>query len=501
MSDRKIRRIVIAGGGTAGWMTAAALSNATQGNCPIILIESDAIGTVGVGEATIPPIKLFNQVLGVEEGEFLRRTKGSFKLGIQFVNWAKQGHAYFHPFGPHGRQFDMVSLHHHWLKARAEGDRSSLDDHSMAWAAARRNRFAPPVQDLRNVLSTYLHAYHFDAGLYAAFLREYSEARGVVRREGMISTVHLRPGDGFVDSVQMENGERVSGDLFIDCSGFRGLLIGEALEVGYDDWSHWLPCDRAVAVQCAGGGEFTPYTRSIARTAGWQWRIPLQHRIGNGYVFCSRYLSDDEATATLLANLDGEPLTDPRILKFTTGRRQKFWNKNVVAVGLSSGFMEPLESTSLHLIQSAISRLMGMFPDRDFDPRVIEEYNRITVNEFERIRDFLILHYKLTSRDDAALWRYCGGMSVPEPLQNKIDHFRTYGRLLADGPADLFGPDSWLAVHIGQMNLPQCTDPMLAFRAIDGRAWLGKLRAAMAAAAENLPTHQQYIDRYCKATR
>jgi tryptophan halogenase len=497
-SERSIRRIVIVGGGSAGWMSAAALANSIQGGCKIILVESEAIGTVGVGEATIPPIRLFNRVLGLDEQEFMRRTKGTFKLGIQFVDWARKEHSYFHPFGPHGRNFDLVSLHHHWLKARAEGEQVGLEEYSMAWAAASRNRFAPPTQDPRNVLSTYDYAYHFDAGLYAAYLREYSEARGVERKEGKITDVRLNPDSGFVEAVQMDNGDLVEGDLFIDCSGFRSLLLGEALKVGFQDWSHWLPCDRAVAVPCALGGDFTPYTRSTAHAAGWQWRIPLQHRTGNGYVYCSRFISDDEATATLLANLDGEPLAVPRVLKFTTGRRERFWEKNVIAVGLSSGFMEPLESTSLHLVQSAISRLLGLFPDRDFDPKVIEEYNRITVNEFERIRDFLIMHYKLTSRDDSPLWRYCSGMSIPDTLTNKLHHFRAYGRLVADS-ADLFGPDSWLAVHIGQDNWPQRTDPLLSYRTVDGRAWLAKLRTAMTAAAEQMPSHREFIARHCAA--
>lgn len=496
--DRRIRRIVIVGGGSAGWMSAAALANGTEGRCAITLIESDTIGTVGVGEATIPPIRLFNRVLGLDEREFLRRTKGTFKLGIQFIDWSRREHSYFHPFGPHGRNFDTVSLHHHWLKARAEGEQTPLQDYSMAWAAASRNRFAPPIQDPRNVLSTYDYAYHFDAGLYAAYLREYSEAKGVQRREGKITDVQLNPENGFVQSVQMENGDCVEGDLFLDCSGFRGLLIGDTLKVGYRDWSEWLPCDRAVTVPSAPVGDLTPYTRSTAHAAGWQWRIPLQHRTGNGYVYCSRFISDDEAAKTLMNNLDGEPLAEPRVLQFTTGRRETFWEKNVIAVGLSSGFMEPLESTSLHLVQAAVSRLLGLFPDRDFDPGVMDEYNRITVNEFERIRDFLILHYKLTERDDSPLWRYCRDMKVPETLEYKLHHFRAYGRLVADG-ADLFGPDSWLAVHIGQNNWPQRTDPLLAFRTADGQAWLAKLRAAMAAAAEQMPDHQAFIARHCMA--
>ena len=382
INSRNIRSIVIAGGGTAGWMTAAALSNALQANCHITLIESDDIGTVGVGEATIPPIRLFNDTLGIDENEFIKATQGSFKLGIQFIHWSKLDHTYFHPFGTFGRDFDMVPLHQHWLKQRAQGDAPNLDNLCMAWAAAKAGRFAKPLPDPRNVLSTYDYAYHFDAGLYARFLRGYAEPRGVTRIEGKIAAVAQHSETGFIKQVTLEDGRSFAGDLFIDCSGFRGLLIEGALQTGYQDWTHWLPCDRAMAVPCASSADFTPYTRSTARTAGWQWRIPLQHRTGNGYVYCSKFISDDEVAAILLANLDGKALAAPRPLRFTTGRRNLFWNKNVIAIGLSSGFMEPLESTSIHLIQAGIAKLLALFPTRDFDPLVTNEYNRIAINEF-----------------------------------------------------------------------------------------------------------------------
>ena len=498
VSEKAIRSVVIVGGGTAGWMTAAALANALKADCAITLIESDEIGTVGVGEATIPPIRTFNESLGIAENDFLKATQGSFKLGIQFVDWGKQNHSYFHPFGSFGRDFDMVPLHQYWLAAQAQGDAPALDDLCMAWAAAKRGKFARPSGDPRNVLSTFDYAYHFDAGLYARFLRSYAEQRGVKRIEGKIATVSQNGESGHVDAVSLEDGRSFAGDLFIDCSGFRGLLIEEALHTGYLDWTHWLPCDRAYAVPCESTPDFTPYTRSTARAAGWQWRIPLQHRTGNGHVFCSSFISEQGAADVLMANLDGTALADPRLLKFATGRRTLFWNKNVIAIGLSGGFMEPLESTSIHLIQAGIAKLLALFPDRDFDPLVTDEYNRIAINEFERIRDFIILHYKLTERVDSELWRYCGAMDVPDTVTWKIEHFRRYGRLLARD-ADLFGAPSWLAVHIGQGNVPEATAPLLEHRANDSSAWLKKLEAAMAAAADGMPTHQQWIDQHCKA--
>ena len=497
-TPRSLRSIVIVGGGSAGWMAAAALSRALTQGCSITLIESDEIGTVGVGEATIPPIQTFNQMLGLDENEFLKRTQGSFKLGIEFVDWARLGHRYFHPFGPHGHQFDLSPQHQHWLRGRQRPGAAGLDEHSMAWAAASRGRFDKPSRDPRTVQSTFDYAYHFDAGLYARYLREVSEARGVRRIEGKIAHVGLRATDGFVDSVRLADGRGFVGDLFIDCSGFRGLLIEDALHTGYEDWTHWLPCDRALAVPCASVAALTPYTRSTARTAGWQWRIPLQHRTGNGYVYASQHISDDEAAATLLAGLDGRALADPRPLRFTTGRRKLFWNKNVIALGLASGFMEPLESTSLHLVQSGISRLLALFPDRDFDPLVTAEFNRIAINEFERIRDFIILHYKLTTRTDSALWRYCAAMSVPDTLQYKIDHFKRHGRLVTEG-MELFGPASWLAVQVGQLNWPERHDPIIDLRNVDGDAILARMRQAMAQAAQSMPTHEAYIQRHCAA--
>ena len=377
----------------------------------------------------------------------------------------------------------MLPLHQYWLAAQAKGEAPQLQDLCMAWAAASRGKFAPPLTEQRSVLSTYDYAYHFDAGLYARYLRQYAEARGVIRIEGKIGGAALNAETGRVSHVTLQDGRQIEGDLFVDCSGFRGLLIEGALETGYQDWRHWLPCDSAYAVPCARAAAFTPYTRSTAREAGWQWRIPLQHRTGNGHVFCSNFISDDEAAATLMANLDGEALADPRKLTFVTGRCNLFWNKNVVAIGLSGGFMEPLESTSIHLIQAGIAKLIALFPDRSFDPLVIDEYNRIAINEYERIRDFIIVHYKLTSRTDSELWRYCSAMTVPDTVTWKIEHFRRNGRLV-QRDADLFGPPSWLAVHIGQGTMPQGTDPLLPLRGADHTDYLKKLESALVRAAE-----------------
>jgi len=495
--SRKIQRIVILGGGTAGWMTAAALSRSIDRDCTITLVESDEIGIIGVGEATIPPIKLFNDMLGVDENEFLRRTKGTFKLGIQFVNWAKIGHRYFHPFGSYGRPFDLVQIQHHWQRAHAQGKAASLDEYCMAWAAAKLGRFDQPTPDPRSVLSTLLYAYHFDASLYARFLRGFSEARGVKRIEGKLQDVAQHPLTGFIERLRLESGVIVEGELFIDCSGLRALLIEQTLKTGFEDWSHWLPCNRALAVPCENA-ELTPYTRSTAHAAGWQWRIPLQHRTGNGHVYCSNFMGDDAATAILLRHLDGKALADPRPIRFTAGCRKLHWNKNVIAIGLASGFLEPLESTSIHLIQAGISKLLAYFPDKDFDPLVTQEFNRVASAEVERIRDFIILHYHLTSRDDSELWRYCASMSIPDSLQYKIDHFHHYGRILP-GELDIFGPTSWLAVHIGQMNWPERNDPLLGYRNFSGAGYLEQLRRTLESVAQGMPTHQAYIDRHCKA--
>ncbi|RAK52165.1 tryptophan halogenase family protein [Phenylobacterium deserti] len=497
-----LRRVVIVGGGTAGWMAAAALSRLRRnGQTEITLIESDEIGTVGVGEATIPPIQTFNALIGLDEADFLRRTQGTFKVGIEFRDFTRLGHSYIHPFGEFGADMEAIKFHQFWLKLQKLGRTPGIDAYNLCAMAAALGRFEKPRSDRPpGPLSSLTYAYHFDAGLYARYLRDLSEPRGVVRREGRVVDVSLRGEDGHIESVTLEGGLKVEGDLFIDCSGFRGLLMEQALGTGYEDWTHWLPCDRAVAVPCEGAAAPTPYTRATARIAGWQWRIPLQHRIGNGYVYSSAHISDDEAAATLLANLDGKPLADPRPLRFTTGVRKKAWNRNCVALGLASGFMEPLESTSIHLIQNGVARLLSLFPDGGgVDPVEIEEYNRVSYGQWCAIRDFIILHYHATQRDDSEFWRHCGTMPIPDSLQRKLDLWRGKGRVFRYDD-ELFGESSWIAVLLGQVGLPQGYDPLadtLPVEEVDYN--LQRMRQYVRRVAEAMPTHEAFIRSYCPA--
>jgi tryptophan halogenase len=503
MTDKALRRIVIAGGGTAGWMAAAPLARMLRSGagapCEIVLVESPDIGTIGVGEATLPPIRAYNRSLGIDEADFVRRTQASFKLGIEFRDWGRLGHRFFHGFGDFGPPIDNRSSFMHWLRLARAGGMASYEDWSTAAVMARANRFTPPRGDVPSAANAYSYAYHFDAGLYAAYLREYAMRLGAQRIEGTIVDVRLRTTDGFIESLQLADGRLVDGDLFIDCSGFRGLLIEGALHAGYEDWGDLLPCDSALAVPSARAGALTPYTMSTARTAGWQWRIPLQHRTGNGHVYCSRFTSDDEAARTLLEGLDSPALGDPRLLRFTTGRRRKSWVGNCVALGLAAGFVEPLESTSLQLIMDGVGRLVENFPDRDFAPHLADEYNRRIALQYESIRDFIVMHYKLTARDDTAFWRHCAAMPIPDSLQHQIELFRSSGRV-AIVDRDGFAEPSFISILFGLGVEPRSWDPFID--RIDEQALrthYARLRAAIAGTVDGMPDHADYIARNARA--
>ena len=500
MNNALIRNVVIVGGGTAGWMCAAALSTVLGEGYTIRVVESDEIGIIGVGEATIPMIQRFNKVVGIDENEFVRATQGTFKLGIEFVNWGRQGERYIHGFGRIGQGLWMVDFEQYWLKMRKAGKAADLGDYSITRMAAKANKFMPANFEVPNSpLGDIAHAYHFDASLYAKYLRKLSEERGVQRVEGKIVEVKQRATDGHIEAVVLENGSRVEGELFVDCSGFRGLLIEQTLKTGYEDWSHWLPCDRAQAVPCESAPVLTPYTRSTAHKAGWQWRIPLQHRIGNGHVYCSSHISDDEAAATLLANLDGKPLADPRVIKFTTGMRKQAWNKNVVALGLAGGFLEPLESTSIHMVQSGIQRLIDYFPDQAFSPVDVAEYNRQSRFEYERIRDFIILHYKANQRTDAPFWQQCADMAVPDTLAAKLALFQSRGKVVRVDN-ELFAETGWFQVMQGQNVLPEGYHPLADMQSdADTMEYLNGIRAVVGKCVEVMPDHAAYIARHCKA--
>ena len=489
MSTRPVKRVVIVGGGTAGWMAAAVLAHQfAPHQCAVTLVESAEIGTVGVGEATIPPILQFNRLLGIDEDAMVGATGGTYKLGIEFRDWGAIGECYFHPFGNFGADLNGIPFHQHWLCAR-EG---ALADYSLVTQAAYAGRFTRPSQDPNHVHSRMSYALHFDAARYAKFLGARALAGGVTRLEGRIIGAE-RDERGHIAAVMLDDGRRVEGDLFIDCSGFRGLLIEQELQTGYIDWSHWLPMDRAVAVPSASAGAPTPFTRSTARRAGWHWRIPLQHRTGNGHVYCSRYISDDEATADLLGALDAEAVAEPRLLRFTTGRRARFWNGNVVALGLAAGFLEPLESTSIHLVQRGIVTLMSLFPDADFDAATVDEYNRLMTREFDEVRDFIILHYHLTRRDDSPLWDQVRTMAVPDTLARRMALFAAHGRLTLD-PGELFREPSWTAVMLGQGLWPRGIDPVAA--AQDGgrrREALERMRTLIARGVAAMPTHADFL--------
>ena len=493
MSEIKKLRVVIAGGGTAGWMAAAALARTMGEAIDLTLIESDAIGTVGVGESTIPPLVNYNRLLGIGEAEFMRETQATFKLGIEFENWKVQGEKYFHSFGLTGRDHWSAGFQHFWLHGLTKGHEWSFDDYCLELKAAYASKFAHLPENRMN------YAYQLDATLYAAYLRKLAEADGARRAEGKIAEVQLNGENGHIAALLLESGQLIEGDLFLDCTGFRALLIEGALHVGYDDWSHYLPCDAAIAVQTVSVAPPVPYTKAIAHDAGWQWRIPLQHRRGNGIVYCSRYLDRDAALDRLLSSVEGERITEPNFIRFTTGARRKQWHRNCIAVGLSGGFMEPLESTSIHLIQRAILRLIRMMPMGEISERDVAEFNDQQYTDMLQVRDFLILHYKATERRDSPFWRQCADMEIPDSLTQKIELFRETGRVFRKNE-ELFAENSWVQVMLGQGIIPRAYHP-IANKLSDEELenLLSSLRDSVTKTVAGLPDHRDYVIRYCAA--
>ena len=488
------RRIVIAGGGTAGWMAAAALTRTLGRTATVTLVESDAIGTVGVGESTIPPLITFNRLLGINEAEFMAATQATFKLGIQFDGWKTEGSGYFHSFGLTGKDHWAAGFQHFWLDGQARGHTESYDDYCLELMAARAGKFAHLPDDRMS------YAYQLDSTLYGRFLRRMAEGDGATRIEGKIARVDLDGESGDIAALVLDDGTRVEGDLFLDCTGFRALLIEQALHVGYDDWTHWLPCDAAIAMQTESVRPPVPFTRAMAHDAGWQWRIPLQHRVGNGIVYCSRYLSQDAALDRLLGNVEGAVLTEPNRLRFVTGARRKQWHRNCIAIGLAGGFMEPLESTSIHLIQRAILRLIRLLPPAGaISAHDIAEFNDQQLTDMDQIRDFLILHYKVTERRDSPFWRQCAAMDIPDSLAQKIGLFRETGRVFRRND-ELFAENSWIQVMLGQGIVPQTHHPIAAKLPDEELArFLGGLRQGVATTVRGLPAHADYVARYCGA--
>ena len=489
-----LKQIVIVGGGAAGWMTAAALSRVLPpGETNVTLVESDEIGIIGVGEATIPDMLQFNLFLGIPEAELMRATQATFKLGIEFVDWSREGARYFHPFGFHGVDIDGLDFHQYWLHCRAHGHSHPIGDYCLTELVARGGKFGFPDLSVAGAPASFLrYAYHFDATLYAGFLRRYAEQRGVKRIEGKVRQVLRQPESGDLTAVELESGQRIPGDFFFDCTGFRSLLLGNELAVHWNDWSHWLPCDRALAVPSEHDGPLPPYTRSTAKTAGWQWKIPTRQRTGNGHIFCSQFMDEEEATALLLEGLGGRPLGSPRLIRFETGHRERFWDKNCVAIGLSAGFLEPLESTSLYLIRQGISRFIALFPGRSIPAINRDEYNRWMRKDFEQVRDLLVFHYHASDRDEP-FWRHCRNMPIPESLQRRLDLFSEGGRFLRH-EGELFAQPSWVAVMLGQGIVPRTIDPLVSARRVDGiETKLQLLRRAMNQFVDALPTHEAVL--------
>jgi tryptophan halogenase len=494
---RKVN-VTIVGGGTAGWMTAAALAKLLPTRCNVHLVESEAIGIVGVGEATLPHIRAFNERLGIDEAAFMAATRATFKLGIEFVNWGRVGDSYIHPFGTFGRGAGEPDFHHYWLRLRQAGrDIPDLENYSLACMMARLGRFDLPAADPAELASTFGYAYQFDATLFAPYLRRLAEGLGVRRTEGRIVGVERDGETGDVAAVKLESGETIGGELFVDCSGFVSLLLGKALGEPFQDWSKWLPADRATAMPCRTETALTPYTGVIAMESGWRWRIPLQHRTGNGYVYSSAFLSDDKAAEALIAAVEGEPIAQPRVLRFKAGRRERSWVGNVVAVGLASGFLEPLESTSIYLIQAAITALLELFPDCPVSPVLRDEFNRLIDLEYDRIRDFLILHYHATERSDSDFWNYTRTMDIPDTLAEKMELFRRRGRVLKYREG-VFLDASWIAVYLGQHVIPQGHDMRADAPPVEALVrGMATFQAEVRELAEGMPSHLARIATYC----
>ncbi len=490
MPNKKMK-IVIAGGGTAGWIAAAALSQQMGEILDITLVESQEIGTIGVGEATIPPMRTFHRLLGINEQEFMRATNATFKLGIQFENWKLIGEKYFHSFGVTGKQTLITDFIHFWLRGRELGIAKEFGDYCLEYKAALKDRFSINDQAKLN------YAFHLDAGRYASFLRARAEARGVKRVEGKIAEVQQNPESGFISSLKMDSGQEIQGNLFLDCTGMRGLLIEQTLHTGFEEWGHWLPCDSAIAIQTESTGPALPYTKSIAHHAGWRWQIPLQHRVGNGIVFSDQHLSKDEAINMLLSSVDGKVLTEPNVIKFKTGRRKKSWNKNCIAMGLASGFLEPLESTSIHMIMTAVTRLLQLFPHSEIKQSTVDEYNMQAESEFLRIRDFIVLHYKATERDDSPFWRYCKDMEVPDDLKHRMTIFKESGKSF-QVEGELFRLDSWTQVMLGQGIIPSSYHPIVELMSeSELQLFLQTIAADVDKSIAGMSTHQDFINKYC----
>ncbi len=498
--QKEIKNIIIVGGGTAGWMSAALMAKRFAQTHKITVIESEQIGTVGVGEATIPGIRDLNAILGFDENEFMRETQATIKLGIEFNNWNYQDSSYMHGFGNLGYNLAGVSFHHYWLRYLANGGKNDIWAYAPSVRAAYSHKFERIETFHKSPIEGPTQAFHFDAGLYAKYLRKFAESLGVVRQEGIIASVQKHGETGFLIGVKLQTGEVFEGDFFVDCSGFRSLLLGQELGVAYQDWSKWLPCDRAIAIPCARGNErLLPYTKATAHSAGWQWRIPLQHRTGNGHVYSSSFMDDDEGLDILLANLDNRPTAEPNKIRFTTGRREKFWHKNCVAIGLSGGFLEPLESTSIHLIQNHIGKLLQFFPQKDISQSLQDEYNRQAAQEFELIRDFLIVHYYVTERDDSQFWKYCRNMEIPDTLRAKLDLFVEAGRFYTSYE-DLFRPASWLQVMLGQGLMPKQYHPMAdQISENQLKEALANIEKIINRGVAMMSSHEEFIEKNCQA--